>query len=60
MYLHPPLSIFVVEKRAFGRSVMVGTHIVSHIMKFAPKELDESEEETDIPSKGESFKCESL
>uniref|UniRef100_G1KWU1 C2 domain-containing protein n=1 Tax=Anolis carolinensis TaxID=28377 RepID=G1KWU1_ANOCA len=53
VYLHPPLSIFVVEKRAFGRSVMVGTHIVSHIMKFAPKELDELEEETDSPSKKE-------
>ncbi|KAF7238942.1 Fer-1-like protein 4, partial [Varanus komodoensis] len=51
VYLHPPLSIFVVEKRAFGRSVMVGTHIVSHIMKFAPKELDELEEEADRPSK---------
>ncbi|XP_034979498.2 fer-1-like protein 4 [Zootoca vivipara] len=51
VYLHPPLSIFVVEKRAFGRSVMVGTHIVSHIMKFAPKELDELEEEDDSPSK---------
>ncbi|XP_061486315.1 fer-1-like protein 4 [Rhineura floridana] len=51
VYLHPPLSIFVVEKRAFGRSVMVGTHIVSHIMKFAPKEQDEFEEETDSPSK---------
>uniref|UniRef100_A0A8D0DJR1 C2 domain-containing protein n=1 Tax=Salvator merianae TaxID=96440 RepID=A0A8D0DJR1_SALMN len=55
VYLHPPLSIFVVEKRAFGRSVMVGTHIVSHIMKFAPKEIDELEEETDTPSKSDSF-----
>lgn len=60
MYLHPPLSIFVVEKRAFGRSVMVGTHIVSHIMKFAPKELDELEEEIATPSKSESFQCELL
>nr|XP_056700148.1 fer-1-like protein 4 [Euleptes europaea] len=51
VYLHPPLSIFVVEKRAFGRTVMVGTHIVSHIMKFAPKEVDEFEEETDNPPK---------
>uniref|UniRef100_A0A670XYJ0 C2 domain-containing protein n=1 Tax=Pseudonaja textilis TaxID=8673 RepID=A0A670XYJ0_PSETE len=53
VYLHPPLSIFVVEKRAFGRSVLVGTHIVSHIMKFAPKEVDEMEEETDNPPKSE-------
>uniref|UniRef100_A0A670XRT4 C2 domain-containing protein n=1 Tax=Pseudonaja textilis TaxID=8673 RepID=A0A670XRT4_PSETE len=55
VYLHPPLSIFVVEKRAFGRSVLVGTHIVSHIMKFAPKEVDEMEEETDNPPKSELF-----
>uniref|UniRef100_A0A8C6Y7W7 C2 domain-containing protein n=1 Tax=Naja naja TaxID=35670 RepID=A0A8C6Y7W7_NAJNA len=55
VYLHPPLSIFVVEKRAFGRSVLVGTHIVSHIMKFAPKEVDEMEEEIDTPPKSELF-----
>ncbi|KAM4622831.1 fer-1-like protein 4 [Discoglossus pictus] len=45
VYLHPPLSIFVVEKRAFGRSVMVGSTVVSHLMKFAPKELEEKNEE---------------
>ncbi|XP_075702523.1 fer-1-like protein 4 [Rhinoderma darwinii] len=47
VYLHPPLSIFVVEKRAFGRSVMVGSSVVSHLMKFAPKELEEKSEEED-------------
>ncbi|KAM9296863.1 fer-1-like protein 4 [Gastrophryne carolinensis] len=41
VYLHPPLSIFVVEKRAFGRSVLVGSAVVPHLMKFAPKELEE-------------------
>lgn len=34
----------MVEKRAFGRTVLVGTHVVSHIMKFSPKELEELEE----------------
>ncbi|CAB1314447.1 unnamed protein product [Coregonus sp. 'balchen'] len=27
-YLHPPLTIFVMEQRAFGRLVLVGTHMV--------------------------------
>ncbi|NWS41488.1 FR1L4 protein, partial [Probosciger aterrimus] len=47
VYLHPPLSIFVVEKRAFGRTVMVGTHVVSNVMKFSPRELEEEPE--DVP-----------
>ncbi|XP_074776128.1 fer-1-like protein 4 [Athene noctua] len=47
VYLHPPLSIFVVEKRAFGRLVMVGTHVVSDVMKFSPRELEEEPE--DVP-----------
>ncbi|KAF1662080.1 Fer-1-like protein 4, partial [Aptenodytes patagonicus] len=47
VYLHPPLSIFVVEKRAFGRTVLVGTHIVSDVMKFSPRELEEDPE--DVP-----------
>ncbi|XP_069099953.1 fer-1-like protein 4 isoform X1 [Pleurodeles waltl] len=41
VYLHPPLSIFVVEKRAFGRTVLVGTTVVPDLMKFSPKEMDE-------------------
>ncbi|XP_053551406.1 fer-1-like protein 4 [Bombina bombina] len=51
VYLHPPLSIFVVEKRAFGRSVMVGSTVVSHLMKFAPKELEEKNEEAEAKIK---------
>ncbi|NXL34386.1 FR1L4 protein, partial [Glaucidium brasilianum] len=47
VYLHPPLSIFVVEKRAFGRMVMVGTHVVSDVMRFSPRELEEEPE--DVP-----------
>ncbi|NXI05510.1 FR1L4 protein, partial [Pachycephala philippinensis] len=48
VYLHPPLSIFVVEKRAFGRTVLVGSHVVSDVMKFSPRELEEEEPE-DVP-----------
>ncbi|NXR54428.1 FR1L4 protein, partial [Hippolais icterina] len=44
VYLHPPLSIFVVEKRAFGRTVLVGSHAVSNVMKFSPRELEEEPE----------------
>ncbi|NXS87500.1 FR1L4 protein, partial [Erpornis zantholeuca] len=44
VYLHPPLSIFVVEKRAFGRTVLVGNHVVSDVMKFSPRELEEEPE----------------
>ncbi|XP_068119730.1 fer-1-like protein 4 [Hyperolius riggenbachi] len=49
VYLHPPLSIFVVEQRAFGRSVLVGSAVVRDVMKFAPKELEEINEEADKP-----------
>ncbi|XP_075373403.1 fer-1-like protein 4 [Mycteria americana] len=47
VYLHPPLSIFVVEKRAFGHTVLVGTHVVSDVMKFSPRERQEEPE--DVP-----------
>ncbi|NWV07916.1 FR1L4 protein, partial [Ptilonorhynchus violaceus] len=47
VYLHPPLSIFVVEKRAFGRTVLVGSHVVSDVMKFSPREMEEEPE--DVP-----------
>uniref|UniRef100_A0A8D2MSX5 C2 domain-containing protein n=1 Tax=Zonotrichia albicollis TaxID=44394 RepID=A0A8D2MSX5_ZONAL len=50
VYLHPPLSIFVVEKRAFGRTVLVGSHVVSDVMKFSPRELEEEPE--DVPKGG--------
>uniref|UniRef100_A0A8D2PYS7 C2 domain-containing protein n=1 Tax=Zosterops lateralis melanops TaxID=1220523 RepID=A0A8D2PYS7_ZOSLA len=46
VYLHPPLSIFVVEKRAFGRTVLVGSHAVSNVMKFSPRELEEEPEDS--------------
>ncbi|NWZ01667.1 FR1L4 protein, partial [Loxia curvirostra] len=47
VYLHPPLSIFVMEKRAFGRTVLVGSHVVSDVMKFSPRVLEEEPE--DVP-----------
>ncbi|KAK3536663.1 hypothetical protein QTP86_015460, partial [Hemibagrus guttatus] len=45
VYLHPPLTIFVMEQRAFGRLVLVGTHVVQGLMHFAPKDLDDWKEE---------------
>nr|XP_057911615.1 fer-1-like protein 4 isoform X1 [Doryrhamphus excisus] len=49
-YLHPPLTVFVVEHRAFGRQVLVGTHIVQSLMDYAPPELgEETEEEEEEP-----------
>ncbi|MBN3325149.1 FR1L4 protein, partial [Atractosteus spatula] len=47
VYLHPPLTIFVFERRAFGRLVLVGTHVVQTLMHFAPKDLDEWKEEAE-------------
>lgn len=33
-HLHPPLSITVVDWRAFGRSTLVGHHIVNNLNTF--------------------------
>ncbi|MCJ8732714.1 hypothetical protein PDJAM_G00214460 [Pangasius djambal] len=37
-YLHPPLSITVVDWRAFGRSTLVGSHIINNLglFKYTP------------------------
>ena len=46
-----PLSILVIERRAFGRTALVGSHIVPHMLRFTlrgqedPPE-EEGEEET--------------
>uniref|UniRef100_A0ABM5GCL9 Fer-1-like protein 6 n=1 Tax=Pogona vitticeps TaxID=103695 RepID=A0ABM5GCL9_9SAUR len=42
--LHPPLSICVVDWRAFGRSTLVGTHTINCLKQFLykPKELPAS------------------
>ncbi|CAJ0968451.1 unnamed protein product, partial [Ranitomeya imitator] len=57
--LHPPLSICVVDWRAFGRSTLVGTHMINCLKQFLykPSELDtpalpEAEEE---PAPAESI-----
>ncbi|XP_004867924.1 fer-1-like protein 4 [Heterocephalus glaber] len=52
-YLQPPLSILVIEHRAFGRTVLVGSHIVPHMLRFTlqgnedPPEEEGAEEETE-------------
>uniref|UniRef100_A0A8C9VNJ1 Fer-1 like family member 6 n=1 Tax=Scleropages formosus TaxID=113540 RepID=A0A8C9VNJ1_SCLFO len=33
-HLHPPLSITVVDWRAFGRSTLVGNHVINSLKKF--------------------------
>ncbi|KAM6946878.1 fer-1-like protein 4 [Lycodopsis pacificus] len=49
-YLHPPLTLFVVEHRAFGRLALVGTHVVQSLIDYAPRKLGgEQEEEDDEP-----------
>ncbi|XP_059115692.1 fer-1-like protein 4 [Peromyscus eremicus] len=53
-YLQPPLSILVIERQAFGRTVLVGSHIVPHMLRFAlqghedPPEEEETEEDTGV------------
>lgn len=58
-YLQPPLSILVIKHRAFGRTVLVGSHIVSHMLRFIlqgheePREEEGEEEGTgDLAVKG--------
>lgn len=44
-YLHPPLTIFVLEQRAFGRLVLVGTHVVQSLMAFGSQDQEGWEDE---------------
>ncbi|KAK2861740.1 hypothetical protein Q5P01_001273 [Channa striata] len=49
-YLHPPLTLFVVEQRAFGRLALVGSHVVQSLMDYAPRDQGgEPEEEEEKP-----------
>uniref|UniRef100_H2Z074 C2 domain-containing protein n=1 Tax=Ciona savignyi TaxID=51511 RepID=H2Z074_CIOSA len=41
-YWCPPISITCIDCRAFGRSVLVGTHIISNISKFVFRPPDKS------------------
>ncbi|CAL8360491.1 unnamed protein product [Lota lota] len=52
-YLHPPLTVFVVEQRAFGSIALVGSHQVSSLMAFNPQELGDmlEEEEEEEPKR---------
>ncbi|XP_060786149.1 fer-1-like protein 6 isoform X2 [Neoarius graeffei] len=40
-YLHPPLTITVVDWRAFGRSTLVGSHVINNLglFKYTPPPL---------------------
>ncbi|KAK2849906.1 hypothetical protein Q7C36_008689 [Tachysurus vachellii] len=40
-YLHPPLTITVVDWRAFGRSTLVGSHVINNLglFKYTPPTL---------------------
>uniref|UniRef100_A0A4X1T8F6 C2 domain-containing protein n=1 Tax=Sus scrofa TaxID=9823 RepID=A0A4X1T8F6_PIG len=57
-YLQPPLSILVIERRAFGRTVLVGSHIVPHMLRFTlrgheePPEEEGEEDTEDLVPKG--------
>ncbi|KAF6717449.1 Fer-1-like protein 4 [Oryzias melastigma] len=46
-YLHPPLTLFVVEHRAFGHLALVGTHVVLNLMEYGQRDAEETEKEED-------------
>ncbi|XP_078391487.1 fer-1-like protein 4 isoform X2 [Cetorhinus maximus] len=58
IYLHPPLSIFVVEQRAFGRTVLVGSYTVTGLQQFSLKELEENPkpQDDDLKTKKKAYK----
>jgi len=49
VYLHPPLTIFIMEQRAFGRMVLVGTHVVQNLVQFGPRDQEEWKDEEEEP-----------
>ncbi|XP_047438117.1 fer-1-like protein 4 [Mugil cephalus] len=51
-YLHPPLTVFVVERRAFGQLALVGSHVVQSLMDYGPRQNEvDPEEEEDEPKR---------
>ncbi|XP_040004545.1 fer-1-like protein 6 [Xiphias gladius] len=52
-HLHPPLSITVVDWRAFGRSTLVGNHIINNLkaFKYTPPPASAAPIHTDEPPK---------
>lgn len=60
-YLHPPLTVFVVEHRAFGHLALVGSHVVQNLMNYAPRECGgEEEQEKETKTKGKIITCGTL
>ncbi|XP_054603148.2 fer-1-like protein 6 isoform X3 [Nothobranchius furzeri] len=57
-HLHPPLSITVVDWRAFGRSTLVGNHIINNLKAFkstpppAPPPTDRTQRPTQVTEAG--------
>uniref|UniRef100_A0AAR2J7Z6 Fer-1 like family member 6 n=1 Tax=Pygocentrus nattereri TaxID=42514 RepID=A0AAR2J7Z6_PYGNA len=51
-YLHPPLSITVVDWRAFGRSTLVGSHVINNLglFKYTPPSLPPSRPQQQEPT----------
>uniref|UniRef100_A0A672F388 Fer-1 like family member 4 n=1 Tax=Salarias fasciatus TaxID=181472 RepID=A0A672F388_SALFA len=55
-YLHPPLTVFVVEHRAFGQLALVGSHVVQSLMDYGPRVDEEPDEEEEKPKpKGKNY-----
>uniref|UniRef100_A0AC11B0N8 Uncharacterized protein n=1 Tax=Ovis aries TaxID=9940 RepID=A0AC11B0N8_SHEEP len=44
-YLQPPLSVLVIERRAFGRTVLVGSHVVPHMLRFTLQGQEDAPED---------------
>uniref|UniRef100_A0A3B5ASK2 Fer-1-like protein 4 n=1 Tax=Stegastes partitus TaxID=144197 RepID=A0A3B5ASK2_9TELE len=59
-YLHPPLTVFVVEHRAFGQLALVGCHVVQNLMNYGPRELEREPEEEEEEPKQNSVKMNPL
>lgn len=55
VFLHPPLTIFIMEQRAFGRLVLVGTHVVQNLVQFGPRDQEEWKDEEEVPEGMEHF-----
>ncbi|XP_041834380.1 fer-1-like protein 4 [Melanotaenia boesemani] len=55
-YLHPPLTVFVVEHRAFGHLALVGTHVVQNLMDYyLEREAEEEEDEPKLKARKKSM-----
>ncbi|MEQ2160181.1 hypothetical protein GOODEAATRI_030930, partial [Goodea atripinnis] len=57
-YLHPPLTVFVVEHRPFGHLALVGSHVVQNLMNYALRDRGGEEEEEEEQKPKVSFPLE--